>query len=60
MQRNHVYPFMLAVPCWLNVSHSIHHRDRKINPKVHMEAQITSNGQSNPEQKEQHGSYHNT
>jgi hypothetical protein len=30
------------------------------NPKVHTEAQKTSNSQSNPEQKEQHWRYHNT
>jgi hypothetical protein len=28
-------------------------RDRKINPKVHIEAKKISNSQSNPEQKEQ-------
>jgi hypothetical protein len=27
------------------------HRDRKINPKVHLEAEKTSNSQCNPEQK---------
>jgi hypothetical protein len=32
------------------------HRDRKINVEVHMEAQKTSNGQSNPEQKSNAGS----
>jgi hypothetical protein len=30
---------------------NIHHRDRKVNPKVHMKTQMTSNNQSNPEQK---------
>jgi hypothetical protein len=34
-------------------------RDRKINPKVHMEAQKTSNSQSILEQKEQCWRYHN-
>jgi hypothetical protein len=29
-------------------------RNRKINPKVHLEAQKTLNSQSSPEQKEQH------
>jgi hypothetical protein len=32
----------------------IFHRDRKINPKVHMKVQKTSDSQNNPEQKEQH------
>jgi hypothetical protein len=32
-------------------SKNIHHRHRKINPKVHMETQKTSNIQSNSEQK---------
>jgi hypothetical protein len=34
------------------------HRNRKINPKIHMEAQKTPNSQNN-EQKEQHWSYNN-
>jgi hypothetical protein len=32
-------------------SNSITHWDRKVNPKVHMEAQNASNCHSNPEQK---------
>jgi hypothetical protein len=32
----------------------IHHRDWKINPKIHLETQKTVNGQGNTEQKEQH------
>jgi hypothetical protein len=32
-------------------SRDILHRSRKLNPKVHMEAQTTLNSQSNPEQK---------
>jgi hypothetical protein len=35
-------------------------RDRKVNPKVHLEAQKTSNSQNNSEQKEQRWRYHNT
>jgi hypothetical protein len=31
----------------------IHHRDRKINPKFHVEAQKTANSQGNTEEKEQ-------
>jgi hypothetical protein len=34
------------------------HRDRKVNPKIHMEAQKTLNSHSNPEEKEQHWIYH--
>jgi hypothetical protein len=41
-------------------SNDILHRNRKVNPKVHMEAQKTLNSQSNPEPKEQCWRYHNT
>jgi hypothetical protein len=34
-------------------SNDIHHQNRKVSPKVHVEAQKTLNSQSNPEQKEQ-------
>jgi hypothetical protein len=33
-------------------SNDIHHRDGKINPKVHLEAQKTGNSQGNTEQKD--------
>jgi hypothetical protein len=36
------------------------HKNRKINPKIHIEVQKTLNSQSNPEQKDQHWKYHNT
>jgi hypothetical protein len=38
----------------------IHHREWKINPNVHMEAQKTINSQGNNEQKNQHCMYHIT
>jgi hypothetical protein len=38
----------------------IHHRDKKIYPKVHLETQKTMNSQGNTEQKEQCWMYHNT
>jgi hypothetical protein len=38
----------------------IHHRDWKIYPKAHLQAQKTVNSQSNPEQKKQCWRYHNT
>jgi hypothetical protein len=38
----------------------IHHRDLKINPKVHLETQKTTNSQGNTEQKEQCWRYHET
>jgi hypothetical protein len=41
-------------------SNDIPHRDRKINPKVHMEALKTSNSQGNSEQKDQCQRYQNT
>jgi hypothetical protein len=41
-------------------SNNILHQDRKVNLKVHMEAQKTLNSQSNPEPKEQCWRYHNT
>jgi hypothetical protein len=41
-------------------SNDIQHKDWKINPKVHLEAQKTVNSQENPEQKEHCRSYHNT
>jgi hypothetical protein len=41
-------------------SNDIHHKDRKIYPKIHMEAQRISNSQGNPEPKEQHQRDHNT
>jgi hypothetical protein len=39
---------------------SMNHRDWKINPKVHLEAQKTANSQGNTEQKQQCWRYHNT
>jgi hypothetical protein len=41
-------------------SNDIIHRDRKINTKVHKEAQMNSSSQSNSEQKEQQWRHHNT
>jgi hypothetical protein len=41
-------------------SNDILHQDRKVNLKGHMEAQKTSNSQSNLEPKEQRWEYHNT
>jgi hypothetical protein len=41
-------------------SNDILHKDRKINPKFHMEAQKTSSSQRNLEQKQKCWSYHNT
>jgi hypothetical protein len=41
-------------------SNDILHRDRKINPKVHMEAQMTLSSQGNTELKVQYWKYHNT
>jgi hypothetical protein len=41
-------------------SNDIHHRNRKGNPKVHVEAQKTLNSQNNPQPKEQCWKYHNT
>jgi hypothetical protein len=41
-------------------SNDIHHRDRKIYPKVHLETQKTMNSQGNSNQKEQCWRYHNT
>jgi hypothetical protein len=41
-------------------SNDILHRDRKINPKIHMEIQKTLNSQSNSEQKVQCWRYHNS
>jgi hypothetical protein len=41
-------------------SHDIHHRDRKIYPKVHLETQETMNSQGNTQQKQQCWRYHNT
>jgi hypothetical protein len=38
----------------------IYHRDQKISPKVHLEAQRTANIQGNTEQKEQCWRYQNT
>jgi hypothetical protein len=42
------------------LQNSISFRNRKVNPKVHMEAQKSLNSQSNPESKEQCWRYHNT
>jgi hypothetical protein len=39
---------------------SFFHRNRTINPKIHLEAQKTLNSQSNSEQKEQCWRYHDT
>jgi hypothetical protein len=39
---------------------AILHRNRKMNPKIHMEAQKTPNSQSNPDQKEQCWRYHSS
>jgi hypothetical protein len=41
-------------------TNEIHHRDWKINPKVHLEAQKATNSQGNAKQKEQHWRYYNT
>jgi hypothetical protein len=43
----------------LSNSNYIHHKDLKINPKVHLEAQKAVNSQSNTEQREQCWRYHN-
>jgi hypothetical protein len=40
--------------------YDIHHKDWKINHKVHLEAQKTMNSQGNTEQKELDWRYHNT
>jgi hypothetical protein len=37
---------------FLSNFNSIFHGNRKINPKIHLEAQKTPNSQSNPKQKE--------
>jgi hypothetical protein len=41
-------------------SNGIHHKDWKINPKVHLEIKKTANNQSNTEQIVQCWRYHNT
>jgi hypothetical protein len=51
----------LYVQCNPNQNLSdILHWDRKVDLKVHMEAQKTTNSQNNPESKEQHWRHHNT
>jgi hypothetical protein len=51
----------LYVQCnpYQNSNNSLH-QDRKISPKVHIEAHKTSNSQSNPEPKQQCWKYHNS
>jgi hypothetical protein len=60
---------MVILPCKNNLhaqhnshqkSNDIYHRDWKIHPEVHLEAQKTVNHQGHTEQKEQHWRYHNT
>jgi hypothetical protein len=40
-------------------SNDILHKDRKINPKIHMKAPKTMNGHGNTEQEEQHWRFQN-
>jgi hypothetical protein len=52
------YQKNLHVQCYPHQnSNNIHHRNWKINPKFHLEAQRTLNRQGNTEQKEQHWSF---
>jgi hypothetical protein len=57
------YSTKITPQVWCNFvqnSNDILHRNWKINPKVHMEAQKILNNQDNTEQKEQHWKYHIT
>jgi hypothetical protein len=44
----------------IKIPKSFFYRNKKINPKIHTEAQKTLNSLSNPKQKEQCWKYHNT
>jgi hypothetical protein len=51
-ENGHMIKSSLFVQCNLyQNSNDIFHRNRKINPKVQMEAKKTLNNQGNPEQK---------
>jgi hypothetical protein len=60
-ENGHITKSNLHVHCNIQQnSNDILHRNRKINPKIHMETQETSNMLNNSKQKVQCWRYHNT